>query len=53
MSIYNNIKKCDNCNLLIKSKSNRTKYCKECAKEIRSQKKIKYNKQYYNKIKNK
>ena len=34
MSIYNNIKKCDNCNLLIKSKSNKIKYCKQCAKEI-------------------
>lgn len=49
--------KCENCNKLIKKTCNKTKYCKECAKEIeriqeRENAKIRMRK-YRNKLKNK
>lgn len=50
---YNYIKEkqCYNCNKLFRPKSNKAKHCDKCAKEIRRQKRIKYNANYY--IKNK
>ena len=35
-----NIKKCEGCKILIKSKSNKQKYCPRCAKEIHKQNKL-------------
>ncbi|MBV4448885.1 hypothetical protein KM792_04280 [Clostridium tyrobutyricum] len=39
-----NIKKCEGCKILIKSKSNKQKYCPRCAKEMELEKYRRYNK---------
>ena len=48
------VKQCSQCGKLIKIKSKTypPKYCDKCAEEIRNQKRIEYNRDYYDKIKN-
>lgn len=46
-------KRCKECGKLIEKVGNKKMYCEECAKEIRKEKRIKYNKDYYERIKNK
>ena len=47
------IKRCKSCGSLIRNTGNKKMYCDDCAAKIRSNKRIQYNKNYYNKIKNK
>lgn len=45
------IKRCKSCDSLIKNTGNKKMYCDNCAKQIRTEKRVKYNRDYY--IKNK
>ena len=47
-----NIKFCE-CGRPFKVVNNKIKYCKECSRQIRDEKRVDYNKNYYDKIKNK
>lgn len=47
-------KRCKECGDLIENTGNKKTYCDKCAKKIRKEKRMKYNREYYNKkIKNK
>jgi hypothetical protein len=54
LDYYNNIdkvKKCENCENIIKAKNNKTKYCDECAEEIEKENHKERNRKWYkNKI---
>lgn len=45
------IKKCEKCEVLIKTKNNKRKYCKKCAREIKQEQDRIADKKYKNKIK--